>query len=87
MTIHVHQRDVMNDLATLHRHKRISDANDFEWLKQVSSTCVDKRRHAQIQRDRQSFSSEIVGLCSRYLTGNVSSACSFAMHDARTFAQ
>lgn len=35
VTIHVHQRDVMNDLATLHRHKRISDANDFEWLKQV----------------------------------------------------
>lgn len=36
VTIHVHQRDVMNDLATLHRHKRISDANDFEWLKQVT---------------------------------------------------
>lgn len=35
VTIHVHQRDVMNDLATLHRQKRISDANDFEWLKQV----------------------------------------------------
>ncbi|CAN0307235.1 unnamed protein product, partial [Hapterophycus canaliculatus] len=35
VTIHVHQRDVMNDLATLHRHKRISDANDFEWLKQA----------------------------------------------------
>lgn len=38
MTIHVHQRDVMNDLATLHRHKRISDGNDFEWLKQVLYT-------------------------------------------------
>lgn len=35
VTIHVHQRDVMNDLATLHRQKRVSDANDFEWLKQV----------------------------------------------------
>ncbi|CAM9244386.1 unnamed protein product [Chrysoparadoxa australica] len=35
VTIHVHQRDVINDLATLHRQKRISDANDFEWLKQA----------------------------------------------------
>jgi dynein heavy chain, axonemal len=35
VTIHVHQRDVINDLAALHRQKRISDANDFEWLKQV----------------------------------------------------
>lgn len=46
MTIHVHQRDVMNDLATLHRHKRISDANDFEWLKQVpcfSPSQLDKK--------------------------------------------
>lgn len=40
VTIHVHQRDVMNDLATLHRHKRISDANDFEWLKQVQCRLV-----------------------------------------------
>lgn len=40
MTIHVHQRDVMNDLATLHRHKRISDGNDFEWLKQVFNSGI-----------------------------------------------
>ncbi len=35
VTIHVHQRDVINDLVTLYRQKRISDANDFEWLKQA----------------------------------------------------
>jgi dynein heavy chain, axonemal len=35
VTIHVHQRDVMADLAILHKAKRISDSNDFEWLKQA----------------------------------------------------
>jgi len=35
VTIHVHQRDVTNDLAQLHKSKRISDSNDFEWLKQA----------------------------------------------------
>ncbi|KAH9103464.1 hypothetical protein AeMF1_002875 [Aphanomyces euteiches] len=35
VTIHVHQRDVMSDLALLHKQKKISDANDFEWLKQA----------------------------------------------------
>ena len=38
VTIHVHQRDVINDLCALHRQKRIQDANDFEWLKQVRQT-------------------------------------------------
>lgn len=35
MTIHVHQRDVMADLAALHRQKKLTEANDFEWLKQA----------------------------------------------------
>ena len=35
VTIHVHQRDVMNDLALLYKQKKISDANDFEWSKQA----------------------------------------------------
>ena len=35
VTIHVHQRDVMADLTALYRAKKISDANDFEWLKQA----------------------------------------------------
>ncbi|TYZ61675.1 hypothetical protein PybrP1_000691 [[Pythium] brassicae (nom. inval.)] len=35
VTIHVHQRDVMTDLATLYKQKKLSDANDFEWLKQA----------------------------------------------------
>lgn len=35
VTIHVHQRDVMTDLATLYKQKKISDPNDFEWLKQA----------------------------------------------------
>ncbi|RHY37518.1 hypothetical protein DYB25_000117 [Aphanomyces astaci] len=35
VTIHVHQRDVMSDLALLHKQKKIADANDFEWLKQA----------------------------------------------------
>ena len=35
VTIHVHQRDVTSELASLARSKRISDANDFEWLKQA----------------------------------------------------
>ena len=35
VTIHVHQRDVTNDLAALARMKKIQDPNDFEWLKQA----------------------------------------------------
>ena len=35
MTIHVHQRDVTAELAALAKNKRITDANDFEWLKQA----------------------------------------------------
>ena len=35
VTIHVHQRDVMSDLALLYKQKKITDANDFEWLKQA----------------------------------------------------
>lgn len=35
VTIHVHQRDVMNDLTILNKSKKINDANDFEWLKQA----------------------------------------------------
>jgi Hydrolytic ATP binding site of dynein motor region/Dynein heavy chain, N-terminal region 2 len=35
VTIHVHQRDVTSELAALARNKRITDANDFEWLKQA----------------------------------------------------
>lgn len=46
VTIHVHQRDVMNDLATLHRQKRISDANDFEWLKQVRAVYFRRTRYS-----------------------------------------
>lgn len=35
VTIHVHQKDVTNDLNALARNKKISDPNDFEWLKQA----------------------------------------------------
>lgn len=35
VTIHVHQRDVITDLVTLYKQKKISDPNDFEWLKQA----------------------------------------------------
>lgn len=35
VTIHVHQRDVTNELNVLARNKKLGDANDFEWLKQA----------------------------------------------------
>ncbi|RYG67614.1 hypothetical protein EON64_07065, partial [archaeon] len=35
VTIHVHQKDVTNDLTQLARNKKITDPNDFEWLKQA----------------------------------------------------
>jgi len=35
VTIHVHQKDVSTELTTLARNKKISDPNDFEWLKQA----------------------------------------------------
>jgi dynein heavy chain len=35
VTIHVHQRDVTSDVNSLVRGKKISDPNDFEWLKQA----------------------------------------------------
>lgn len=35
VTIHVHARDVTNELYALSRSKKITDPNDFEWLKQA----------------------------------------------------
>lgn len=67
VTIHVHQRDVMNDLSTLHRQKRISDANDFEWLKQVCvCVCVCVCVHVWVYfsaRCMTSFSATFVCVC------------------------
>lgn len=34
VTIQVHQRDVINDIAALYKVKKISDPHDFEWQKQ-----------------------------------------------------
>lgn len=35
ITIQVHQRDVFLELCRLFKEKKLSDANDFEWLKQA----------------------------------------------------
>ena len=35
MTIQVHQRDVFADLTKRYREKKLTDASDFEWLKQT----------------------------------------------------
>jgi dynein heavy chain len=35
VTIHVHQRDIAQELAQLVRTKKVKDANDFDWLKQA----------------------------------------------------
>jgi len=35
VTIHVHQRDIAQELAQLVRAKKVKDANDFDWLKQA----------------------------------------------------
>lgn len=35
VTVHVHQRDIAQELAQLVRSKKVRDANDFDWLKQV----------------------------------------------------
>jgi dynein heavy chain len=35
VTVHVHQRDVSDDINRLHKAKKITDPNDFEWLKQA----------------------------------------------------
>lgn len=35
VTIHVHARDVTQELTNLAKNKKLSDGNDFEWLKQA----------------------------------------------------
>jgi len=35
VTIHVHQRDIAQELMQLVRSKKVTDANDFDWLKQA----------------------------------------------------
>lgn len=35
VTVHVHQRDIANELALLVKNKNVHDANDFDWLKQA----------------------------------------------------
>ncbi len=35
VTVHVHQRDITNELALLVKNKNVHDANNFDWLKQA----------------------------------------------------
>lgn len=35
VTVHLHQRDIAQDLMHFVRMKKVQDANDFDWLKQV----------------------------------------------------
>ena len=35
VTIHVHQRDIAQELMQLHRARKVQDPNDFDWLKQA----------------------------------------------------
>jgi len=35
VTVHLHQRDIAQELMQLVRIKKVQDANDFDWLKQV----------------------------------------------------
>lgn len=35
VTVQVHQRDVFADLLRLYKERKLTDANDFEWLKQT----------------------------------------------------
>ena len=35
ITAQVHHRDVITDLANLHKHKKVSDVSDFEWQKHM----------------------------------------------------
>ena len=35
VTVHVHQRDIAQELAVLVKNKKVNDANDFDWLKQA----------------------------------------------------
>ncbi|GMH89960.1 hypothetical protein TrVE_jg7050 [Triparma verrucosa] len=35
VTVHVHQRDIADELAVLVKQKKVSDPNDFDWLKQA----------------------------------------------------
>jgi dynein heavy chain len=38
VTVQVHQRDVFAELTRLFKERKLNDANDFEWLKQIRFT-------------------------------------------------
>ena len=46
VTIQVHQRDVFADLARLFKERKLSDSNDFEWLKQARFYWRDRQTDA-----------------------------------------
>ena len=57
VTIQVHQRDVFADLTKLFKERKLSDANDFEWLKQCRFTWMN---HAS---DRHGPGACIIAIC------------------------
>jgi dynein heavy chain len=49
VTIQVHQKDVMEELLKLYKEKKLKDASDFEWQKQLRLYYVPEGDHASIK--------------------------------------
>ena len=60
VTIHVHQKDVFNDLTKLYKERKIQDATDFEWLKQARFYW---RHTGNSGEDRHGAGAAVISVC------------------------
>jgi len=91
VTVQVHQRDVINELAQLHKSKKLSDPLDFEWQKQCrfewradSKDAVNEEGSLVISITDVdfNFSHEYIGCCDRLVITPLTDRCYITLAQA-----
>jgi dynein heavy chain, axonemal len=91
VTIQVHQRDVVNDLTTLYKNKKLNSADDFEWLKQArfawrpdahDTVSIDGACHVYITDVSFDYQFEYLGCKERLVVTPLTDRCYISLAQA-----